>query len=108
VADEPLSSIVWQCTPSLQASSFTSMAANKVLATMRRGQVLYELENPRTNLGRAPTNDIVLDSQSVSKNHCVIEFNRDGMACLRDLQSRNGTFINAERIQNAEVRLLCS
>ncbi len=84
------------------------MAANKVLATMRRGQVLYELENPRTNLGRAPTNDIVLDSQSVSKNHCVIEFNRDGMACLRDLQSRNGTFINAERIQNAEVRLLCS
>jgi pSer/pThr/pTyr-binding forkhead associated (FHA) protein len=78
----------------------------KIQGTLRRAQVLYELENSRTKIGRAPTNDVVLDSQSVSKNHAIIEFNRDGMAVLRDLQSRNGTFINSERIQNAEVNLM--
>ena len=37
--------------------------------------------------------------------HCDIEFNQStGLAVVRDLQSRNGTFVNSERIQNSEVR----
>lgn len=34
-----------------------------VLATLRRGQILYELEKPKTRIGRASSNDIALESQ---------------------------------------------
>lgn len=76
---------------------------NGVLAKLRKASVVYELENSNTSIGRGPDNDIVLDSQSVSKAHCIIEFQKDGSAALRDLQSRNGTFVNSERIHNSEV-----
>lgn len=39
--------------------------------------------------------------------HCDIEFNSStGIAVLRDLQSRNGTFVNSERVQSADVPLM--
>jgi pSer/pThr/pTyr-binding forkhead associated (FHA) protein/S1-C subfamily serine protease len=34
----------------------------------------------------------------VSKRHCVVEFHPDGSATLSDLESRNGTYLNGERI----------
>jgi hypothetical protein len=37
--------------------------SSRVLGFLRRGQVLYELEKPRTSIGRAATNDIVLEAQ---------------------------------------------
>jgi hypothetical protein len=41
----------------------TITMASRVLGFLRRGQVLYELEKPRTHIGRATTNDIVIDAQ---------------------------------------------
>jgi pSer/pThr/pTyr-binding forkhead associated (FHA) protein len=39
--------------------------------------------------------------------HCDIDFNSStGIAVLRDLQSRNGTFVNSERVQSADVPLM--
>ncbi len=39
------------------------VAMSRVLGFLRRGQVLYELEKPRTQIGRAASNDIVLEAQ---------------------------------------------
>lgn len=53
-------------------------------------------------IGRQEDNDIVIDDKKASRRHCVLE--RDGEAfVLRDLSSRNGTWVGTERVR--EVRL---
>jgi pSer/pThr/pTyr-binding forkhead associated (FHA) protein/soluble lytic murein transglycosylase-like protein len=58
-----------------------------------------------TRIGRAPDNDVVVDgaeAATVSLYH--VEISRDGSACrLRDLDSTNGTWLNGERVSEAEV-----
>lgn len=58
-----------------------------------------ELELERTNsLGRHPDQDIQVMDPLVSKEHLVIE-QLAGEWYLRDLDSRNGTWINGERVK---------
>ena len=49
-------------------------------------------------VGRANDNDIVLDHNSVSRNHLEIFFDGEGNVFLTDLESVNGTFVNGKRI----------
>jgi predicted component of type VI protein secretion system len=56
------------------------------------------LEDERVTLGRDDTNQICLiDDDAVSGMHAVLERYSSGWA-LRDLGSRNGTFVNGERV----------
>lgn len=55
-----------------------------------------ELRNS-VSVGRAAGNDIVIDSGSVSKKHCMIT-NKNGRLFIQDLNSTNGTYINGEEI----------
>jgi two-component system cell cycle response regulator len=48
-----------------------------------------------TSIGRDRDNDIVLDSDSVSRRHAKLE-HRDGHFFIIDLDSTNGTFVNDE------------
>lgn len=48
-------------------------------------------------IGRSPGCDLVLDSPYVSSQHAEI-FTKDGNSILRDLHSRNGTYINDLKI----------
>ncbi len=54
--------------------------------------------NQVTTIGRAPTNKIVLRDEVCSRDHCEI-FEVRGEWLLRDLDSRNGTKINAETVE---------
>jgi hypothetical protein len=56
----------------------------------------FELQPPVT-IGRAAPADIVLARSDVSRTHCRIEADADGLA-VSDLQSTNGTFVNDERL----------
>ncbi len=57
-------------------------------------------EKTSIQIGRDPTNDVVLDSPNVSRYHAQIE--RIGQRHrLRDLRSSNGTFVNDERVEEA-------
>src|ERR1041384_3835129 len=61
------------------------------------GRQVRPLDSERVPLGTDPTNDVSLESPSVSGVHAVFE--RFGVRwCVRDLGSRNGTFVNGERI----------
>ena len=56
--------------------------------------VLTEGENV---IGRYAIADVVLPSKSVSRQHAVVTV-RGGAATVKDLESKNGTFLDAKRI----------
>jgi hypothetical protein len=59
---------------------------------------LVVLEGDRVTVGKAASNDIALRSDStVSRLHAVLERFPAGW-CIRDLDSRNGTFVNGRRV----------
>ena len=51
-------------------------------------------------IGRHSTNDIPLPDRTVSKRHAVIGRVR-GKAVVKDLGSRNGTYVNGEKVEKA-------
>jgi hypothetical protein len=61
------------------------------------GRELVALSEPQIRLGRDPSNDVVLDDQTVSRLHAVLESYGSGWS-VRDLGSRNGTLVNGERL----------
>jgi FHA domain len=63
-----------------------------------------ELTERTVQIGRGPGNDVVLPDahKGVSRTHAELRF-RNGRCVLVDLQSQNGTFLNGERIEHAEV-----
>lgn len=58
---------------------------------------LVELSDKPVVLGRSPAADIVLSDSKVSRLHCGIRMD-NGVIRIKDLGSRNGTFVNAELI----------
>ncbi len=55
------------------------------------------------SIGRLPHNDIIIDDNSVSREHAILIISRDEYS-VRDLGSSNGTFVNGMRI-NGVTRL---
>ena len=53
---------------------------------------VFELR-PLTAIGRAPTNDIVLQDSYVSSEHALLT-RKDGIWSVKDLDSTNGTYVN--------------
>ena len=54
-------------------------------------------------IGRDPNSDIYLDSPQVSARHAEIVTLSPGLYRLQDLGSSNGTFVNGQRIQSANI-----
>jgi ABC-type multidrug transport system ATPase subunit/pSer/pThr/pTyr-binding forkhead associated (FHA) protein len=54
-------------------------------------------------VGRHPTNQLSLDVPTVSAEHALVEY-RDGAYHVIDRGSRNGTFVNGERIADHVLR----
>lgn len=62
------------------------------------GPAVFTLTLDRVTLGKAGSNDVAISSDgSVSRMHAVFERFPAGW-CVRDLNSRNGTYVNGERI----------
>jgi pSer/pThr/pTyr-binding forkhead associated (FHA) protein len=69
-----------------------------------KGADLVELEADRITVGRSAGNDIVLaDDGQVSRVHAVLE-RLAGSWSVRDVSSRNGTFVNGNRV-SGEARI---
>lgn len=61
------------------------------------GPEFVVLSEPAMSLGRGRANDVVIAEDSVSRLHAALEARSGGWA-VRDLGSRNGTFVNGERV----------
>lgn len=72
---------------------------NKLLATtgLTPGRV-FPLDKDTIVLGRHPECDIVVDLGAVSRQHAKI-ITAQGDSYVEDLNSRNGTFVNDERVE---------
>lgn len=62
----------------------------------------YALDAARILAGRHPDSDIFLDDVTVSRRHVELT-NNDGMYMARDVGSLNGTYLNRERIDEAQL-----
>ncbi|MFM7297802.1 MAG: sigma 54-interacting transcriptional regulator, partial [Planctomycetota bacterium] len=61
-----------------------------------------ELERSVVTIGRALDNDIRLASSQVSRHHCRVETDSEGVWAL-DLGSSNGTMLRGQRVQRARL-----
>lgn len=74
------------------------MSAVAQLRRLTDGSV-HRLEGDTTTIGRGGEHEIALDAPAVSRSHAVVERTPHGYS-LRDLASRNGTFLNGERLDD--------
>jgi pSer/pThr/pTyr-binding forkhead associated (FHA) protein len=63
----------------------------------------FELSPGTLTVGRDPEADIFLNDVTVSREHAVLEIS-EGAVALKDVGSLNGTFVNAERVCDADLR----
>jgi len=75
----------------------SSASASLMELTSRK---IYAVSEPRCRIGRDSANDIALmGDKSVSRYHCVIS-SSGGKYFIEDLKSKNGSFVNAERVDS--------
>jgi transcriptional regulator with PAS, ATPase and Fis domain len=55
-------------------------------------------------IGSSSSCDIVIEDPCVSNAHCTLERRRDGGLVIRDRKSRNGTHVDGNRVEGAELR----
>ena len=74
------------------------------LELMADGEVKsHVFDKDSISIGATADNDLVLDDETVSRNHCVI-FLEGSNYLIRDLDSTNGTFVNRVRVREAWLR----
>jgi predicted component of type VI protein secretion system len=78
---------------------------NKLIFTDQNhaGRV-YHLVLERTTVGRAAGNTLVIADSSLSAAHCEILMNGPEVI-VRDLDSRNGTYVNGAKLVNQQAQL---
>lgn len=63
----------------------------------------HSLERPATSIGRSRSSDVVVDQESVSRNHACVD--RAGNSfVVRDLGSTNGTYVNDQPVGEGPLR----
>jgi len=63
----------------------------------------YVLDEGKYLLGRSSQCELVVNDASVSRQHAQIVVDGKGGVTLRDLSSRNGTYVNEQKIRSEEV-----
>ncbi len=66
--------------------------------------VEVELSDKPLTIGRSPKADILLEDEKASRLHCGIRL-MDEEYLIKDLTSKNGTFLNNQRIESAQLNI---
>ncbi|MBS0206781.1 MAG: FHA domain-containing protein [Planctomycetes bacterium] len=63
---------------------------------------LVQIDSAEALIGRRDTCELWLPDGLVSREHAALTKGEDGY-CIRDLASRNGTYLNGKRLQNLQM-----
>jgi hypothetical protein len=63
---------------------------------------VIELKPGTNRLGRSSSNDFQIQHASVSRFHCEVEV-RDDALFVRDMDSSNGTYVNGQPVERAQL-----
>jgi adenylate cyclase len=63
----------------------------------------FEIQKDMISIGRMEGNDLILFDPTISRRHCELEKKGDTFV-LKDLNSRNGLFVNGEKITTKELK----
>lgn len=63
----------------------------------------FEVGDKPITIGRSPEADVVILDEKASRIHCGIRL-WDGDFYIKDLKSRNGTYVNGERVEVAKLK----
>jgi signal transduction histidine kinase/pSer/pThr/pTyr-binding forkhead associated (FHA) protein len=74
------------------------MKTRLILYSGLENEQTIELKDGNNSIGRGRENSICVPDKSLSRNHAVLEVSEDKIL-LKDLGSRNGTFVNETRIE---------
>ena len=66
-------------------------------------QMEFELSERPITIGRSPEADVVILDEKASRIHCGIRL-WDGDFYVKDLKSRNGTYVNDQRVDVAKLK----
>jgi len=88
------------------AAAVDALPSGSALLVVQRGPGAgsrYLLDTDLSTVGRHPESDIFLDDITVSRRH--VEFRRaDGIFRVHDVGSLNGTYLNGDRVDDAELQ----
>lgn len=79
------------------------MDVNLVLLKKNGSNKIFPLPSNVTVIGRRHICDLCIPIESVSRQHCQLSSD-NGMLKIRDLDSRNGTYLNGKRIKEAVIK----
>jgi pSer/pThr/pTyr-binding forkhead associated (FHA) protein len=79
------------------------MDVNLVLLKKNGSPKFFSLPSSVTVIGRRHSCDLCIPLMSVSRRHCQLNYD-DGVLKIRDLNSRNGTYLNGKRINEAVIQ----
>ena len=88
------------------AAAVDALPPGSALLVVQRGPGAgsrYLLDSDLSTVGRHPESDIFLDDITVSRRH--VEFRREGGRFrVHDVGSLNGTYVNGDRVDDAELQ----
>ena len=73
------------------------MDVNLILFKKDGSQKAFSVASDNTIIGRRHDCDLCIPLMPVSRRHCQLNLNKEALK-IRDLDSRNGTYLNGERI----------
>ena len=72
---------------------------------LKSSKDIFKLTKQRVSIGRNKNSQIVINNNTVSKDHAIIEFDEDYNATIKDLNSSNGTYVNGEKLKAIPLKL---
>lgn len=78
-------------------------SSNPSYGLLKSDHIIFNLIRAKNKIGRNPSLGIVLNHPSISKEHAMIEFDKEMKAFITDFNSSNGTFVNNQRIPEGSM-----
>ncbi len=88
-----------------KSEDFIPQGFFSLVMELQPSQILMEFYAPRIVVGRSSGSDFRLPSHCVSRRHCMFNWSEQGWV-LRDLGSKNGTYVNGIPISTKKIEEL--